>query len=40
MDFKENKEKDKIYENSKKAIEIFGKEEDKKIIEEIEEEER
>lgn len=33
-------EKDKIYINSKKAIEIFGKEEDKKILKEIEDEER
>lgn len=31
---------DKIYENTKKAIEIFGKEEDKKKLKETEEEER
>lgn len=31
---------DKIYENTKKAIEIFGKEEDKKRLKETEEEER
>lgn len=32
----ENIEKNKLYENVKKAIEIFGKEEDKKKLEEIE----
>lgn len=36
----ENKEKDKLYENSKKAIDIFGKEEDKKKLKEVEDEER
>lgn len=35
-----SEQKDKIYENSRKAIEFFGKEEDKRILKEIEDEER
>ena len=35
-----DKEKDKLYENSKKSINIFGKEEDKKKLKQIEDEER
>ena len=37
---KENKENDKIYNNSKKAIEIFGEKEDKEKLKQIEDEER
>ena len=35
-----SEQNNKIYENSKKAIKIFGKEEDKRILKDIEDEER
>lgn len=39
-DKEKEKNKDKLYDNSKKAIIIFGKEEDKKKLKEVEDEER